>query len=131
MKRNHVYDFSSFYSGTFPVILVFYAAFYWRIYLCFLHFNNSVQQIFWHCPFLLSLHLAGHNRRWIDTGTIDWYYWSSLLPIVSILWLKIVHFWPIVSIIGLKKNYFFDRIEPSAQDFFSSKDHRSNRCFLQ
>jgi hypothetical protein len=30
-----------------------------------------------------------------------------------------------------KKNYFFDRIEPSAQDFFSSKDHRSNRCFLQ
>ncbi len=30
-----------------------------------------------------------------------------------------------------KKNYFFDRIKQSAQDFFSSKDHQSNRCFLQ
>jgi hypothetical protein len=28
MKRNHVYDSSSFYSDTFPLILVFYAAFY-------------------------------------------------------------------------------------------------------
>ncbi len=26
-KRNHVYDLSSFYSDTFPLILVFYAAF--------------------------------------------------------------------------------------------------------
>jgi hypothetical protein len=28
MKRNHVYDSSSFYSDTFPLILIFYAAFY-------------------------------------------------------------------------------------------------------
>jgi hypothetical protein len=27
MKRNHVYDFSSFYSDTLPLILIFYAAF--------------------------------------------------------------------------------------------------------
>ncbi len=27
-ERNHVYDFSSVYSDTFPLILVFYAAFY-------------------------------------------------------------------------------------------------------
>ncbi len=30
----------------------------------------------------------------------------------------------------LKKNYFFDRIEPLAQDFFPSKDQRSNRGFF-
>jgi hypothetical protein len=30
-----------------------------------------------------------------------------------------------------EKKLFFDRIESSAQDFFSFKDHRSNRCFLQ
>ncbi len=88
IKRNHTHDFSSFYSDTFPLILVFYAAFYWRIYLYFLHFNSSVQQIFWHCPFLLSFHLAGHNRRWIDTDTIDRYYWSCWLPIVPIHRLK-------------------------------------------
>jgi hypothetical protein len=28
-----------------------------------------------------------------------------------------------------KKMIYFDRIEPLAQDFFSSKDHRSNQCF--
>ncbi len=39
IEYEHVYDFSSFYSDTFPLILVFYAAFYWKIYLCFLHFN--------------------------------------------------------------------------------------------
>jgi hypothetical protein len=38
MKRNHTHDFFSFCSDTSPLILVFYAAFYWRIYLCFLHF---------------------------------------------------------------------------------------------
>jgi hypothetical protein len=36
MKRNnHVDDFSSFCSETFPLALVLYAAFYRRIYLCF------------------------------------------------------------------------------------------------
>ncbi len=51
MRRNHTQNFFSFCSDTFPLILVFYAAFYWRICLCFLHFNSSLQQIFWHCPF--------------------------------------------------------------------------------
>jgi hypothetical protein len=36
MKRNYVYDSSSFYYDTFPLILVFFAACYWRLYLCFL-----------------------------------------------------------------------------------------------
>jgi hypothetical protein len=40
-RASGVYDFSSFYSDTFPLILVFYAAFFWRIYLCFLLIGNG------------------------------------------------------------------------------------------
>jgi hypothetical protein len=108
IKRNPVYDSSSFYSDTFPLILIFYAAFYWRIYL----FSS--------------------NRRWIDTDTIDRYYWSCWLPIASIYLLKIVHFWPIVSIISLKEKKFSSiKSNHRLKIFFSSKDHRSNLCFLQ
>jgi hypothetical protein len=123
-----VYDISSFYSDTLPLILVFYAAFYWRIYLCFLLFDSSVQQIFWHCPFLPSLHLAGQN---CDTNTIDRYYRSCWLPIVSIHRLKIFHFWLIVSIIVSKKKIIFS-IESNhrLKIFFSSKDHWSNWYFF-
>ncbi len=62
IEYKHMYDFSSFYSDTFPLILEFYAAFYWRIYLCFLHFNSFAATDLWHCPFLPALHLAGHNH---------------------------------------------------------------------
>jgi hypothetical protein len=123
-----IYDFSSFYSDAFPLIL---AASYWRIYLCFLLFTSSLQQIFWHCPFLKSLHLAGRNPRWIDTNTIDWYYWSCWQPIVSIHRLKMFHFWLIVSIIGPHTKKIFP-IESNHQlkIFSSSKDHWSNWCFF-
>jgi hypothetical protein len=86
-------------------------------------------------PSLPSLHLAGHNQWWIDTNTIDRYYWSCWLPIVSIYRLKIFHFWPIVLIIGSKK-HFRKKIIVSIESnhrlkiFFSPKDHRSNRCFF-
>jgi hypothetical protein len=36
IKRNHMYDSSSFYSDTFPLILVFCAAFFIEEYTCFL-----------------------------------------------------------------------------------------------
>jgi hypothetical protein len=39
MKRYFTHDFSSFYSDTFPLILVFYAAFF-EEYNCFLHFKS-------------------------------------------------------------------------------------------
>ncbi len=100
MKRNHVYDFFTFYSDTFPLILVFYAAFSWRIFLLF-----------------------SSNRRWIDTDTINWYYQSCWLPIASIYQLKIFHFWLIVSIIGCKKKH-------RLKIFSSSQDHRSNQFFF-
>ncbi len=90
-----------------PLILVFYAAFYWRIYL----FSS--------------------NRRWIDTHTINRYYRSCWLPIASFYRLKIFHFWPIVSIIGPKKKFSSIKSNHRLKIFFSSKDHRSNRCFLQ
>jgi hypothetical protein len=83
IKRNHVYDFNSFYFDTFslilytlPLILVFYAAYYWRIYLCFLLFNSSVQQIFDIVPFY-------HQHIWLGIIAMDRYrsYWSILLVI--------------------------------------------------
>jgi hypothetical protein len=107
MKRNHVYDSSSFYSDTFPLILIFYAAFYWRTYL----FSS--------------------NGRWIDTNTIDRYYRSCWLPIPSIYRFKTFHFWPKVSIIGQKKKDFSSiKSNHRLKIFFSSKDHRSNQCFF-
>jgi hypothetical protein len=124
MKRNHTHDFSSFYSDTFPLILVFHAAFYWRIYLCFLHFNSFAATDLLTLSLFIVVTFRWYYRRWIDTDTIDRYYLSCWLPMVSIHRLKIFHFRLIVSI------YFFDRIETSTQDFFSSKDIRSNRCFF-
>ncbi len=119
MKRIRVYDSSSFYSDTFPLILVFYAAFYW---------------------------MFSSNRRWIVTDTIDRYYQSCWLPIASIYRLKIFNFLPIVSIFGSKKKMFFfiDKIKPTAKIFFFLKiidlidvflqlidyRHRSNQCFF-
>ncbi len=47
-------DFSSFYSDTFPVILVFYAAFIEEYTSAFFILTVLLEQIFWHCPFLLS-----------------------------------------------------------------------------
>jgi hypothetical protein len=61
-----------------------FSAFYWRMHLCFLHINSSLQQIFWQWPFLPSLHLTEHNQRWKDIDAIDRYYQSCWLPIVSI-----------------------------------------------
>ncbi len=44
MKSNHTHDFFSFFPDTFPLILVFYAAFI-EEYTSVFHFNRS-QQIF-------------------------------------------------------------------------------------
>ncbi len=104
---------------------------HYLIHLCFLLFNSSMQQIFWHCPFLPSWRLAGHNRGWIKTDTIDRFYQSCWLPIVSIHLLKMFHFLPIVSIIGSKKIILSIESIHRLKVFFSSKDHRSNQCFLQ
>ncbi len=87
MKQNHVcpfnprilcsflleiHDFSSFYFDTFPLILAFYAAFYWRIYLCFRHFYSFAATDLLTLSLFTVVHLAGHNRQWIDTDTIGY-----------------------------------------------------------
>jgi hypothetical protein len=70
---------------------------------------------------------------WLDIIAMDRYryYRSFWLPIVSIHRLKNFHFWPIVSIIGSKKKNILIESNHRLKIFFSSKDHRSNRYFLQ
>jgi hypothetical protein len=52
MKINHTHDFSSFYSNTFPLILVFYAAFFEEYNSAFFILTVLLQQIFGYCSFL-------------------------------------------------------------------------------
>ncbi len=66
MKRNHTHDFFSSCSDTFPLILVFCAAFYWRIYLCF---------------FILTVHC----NRSFDTVPLNHRIWLGLL-LKNIYW---------------------------------------------
>ncbi len=88
MKRNHEYDSSSFYSDTFPLILVFDTAFYWRIYL----FSS--------------------NRRWIDTDTID----LPVMLATDSIDLSVKNFSFLTDSIDhpSEKKIFIDKIEPSA-----------------
>ncbi len=62
---------------------------------------GSLQKCQWYM-YVLCSSIGGHNWWWIDTDTIDRYYWSCWPPIVSIHGLKIFSFWLIVSIIDHK-----------------------------
>jgi hypothetical protein len=42
---------TSFYSDTFPLILIIYAAFYWKFSSAFFILTVLQQRIFWHSPF--------------------------------------------------------------------------------
>ncbi len=76
--------------------------------------------------------IDGHNRRWIDTDTIDRYYRSCWLPIASIYRLKIFHFLTDgIDHRSEKKNFSSIKSNHWLKIFFSTEDHRSNRCFLQ
>ncbi len=108
MKRNHVYESSSFYSDTFPLILVFYGAFI-KEYTCFLLISDGSIPI-------LSIDTIGHAgyRKHRSIGEnfffFDRQYRSSVRK---------------------KKNFSPIKSNHRLKIFFSSKDHRSNRCFLQ
>jgi hypothetical protein len=79
MKRYFTHDFSSFYSDTFPLILVFYAAFF-EEYNCFLHFKSfSATDLL-----ILSLFIVV-TFGWALSAMDQYrYYRSCWLPIVSI-----------------------------------------------
>jgi hypothetical protein len=72
----------------------------------------------------LILHLAGHNRRWKDTGTIDRYCRSILSVILATdsIDLSVSNFSFMTDSIDYwsppQKKNFLHRIEPSAYDFF-------------
>ncbi len=97
------------------------------MYLCFFFLTVLLQQIFWHCPFLRSLHLAGHNR-------------DGSIPILSVMLatdsidLSIKNFSFLADRIDHRfEKKFFLLIESNhrLKIFCSSTDHRSNRCFFQ
>jgi hypothetical protein len=122
MKRNHF--------DTFPVILVFYGTFYWRIYLCFLLFNSSLQQIFWHCPFFpmyIWLSIIGDGSITIlSIDTISHAATNSINPSI-----KNFSFLTKSRYLSSFRKNLFSSIESNHQlkFFSSSKDHRSNQCF--
>jgi hypothetical protein len=79
MKRNHTDNLFSFCSDIFPLKLIFYAAFYWRIYLCFLHFNSLQQQIFWHSPLKPSYLVLPIVKEYLLGSPSKWWWGNQFL----------------------------------------------------
>jgi hypothetical protein len=65
--------------------------------------------------------LAGHNRRWIVTDTINRYYWSCWLPMVSVN--------PLVKIFSFLTDSIDHRFEKKFI-FFIESNHRLKIFFL-
>ncbi len=92
----------------------FYYFFVWQDFLHIVKFRHPCVHI--------SVTIDGHNRRWIDTDTIDRYCWSCWPPIVSIHRLKIFSHWSLYRSSMAKS---WSKRWPSIQRFIFNRWYRS------